>query len=70
MKPEIVALPHFDRRLKRLTKKYRDLTKDLRKLETLIGQNPHLGINLGAGLYKIRLASKSKGKAKAEAFGL
>jgi len=33
-------------------------------------ENPELGNDLGAGLYKIRLAVKSKGKGKSGGFGI
>lgn len=68
MKPEILALPYFDRKLKRLAKKYLSITQELRVLEKELEQNPKLGTDLGAGLYKIRLASKSKGKGKSGGF--
>ncbi|WP_229201682.1 hypothetical protein [Arsenicibacter rosenii] len=60
MKPKILALPYFDRKLKRLAKKYLSLTQELRALEKEIEQNPRLGTDLGAGLYKIRLKEKEK----------
>lgn len=68
MKPEIVALPHFDRRLKRLVKKFRSLSAELSVLEKALEDNPRQGKDLGSGFYKIRLASKSKGTGKSGGF--
>lgn len=59
---------HFARRLKRLAKKYISLSSELADLEKHLEENPRLGTTLGAGLYKIRLASKSKGKGKSSGF--
>ena len=63
MKRKVIAMPHFARRLKRLVKKYSSLSDELAHLENDLEDNPRLGITLGAGLLKIRLASKSKGKS-------
>jgi hypothetical protein len=68
MKRKIIALPHFDRRLKRLVKKFRTLSSEMAAFETSIEQYPKQGKDLGAGLYKIRLASKSKGTGKSGGF--
>src|SRR5438552_611735 len=64
MKYQIKTLPDFDRELKRLSKKYKSLKKDVLALAELIESNPSLGIPLGDNLYKIRLAITSKGKGK------
>ena len=37
---------------------------DLETLEESLIKNPKQGDNLGGGLYKVRLAAKSKGKGK------
>lgn len=68
MSHKIVALPFFNRRLKRLAKKFNSLRGELADLETAIENNPRLGTNLGGGLFKIRLASKSKGTGKSGGF--
>lgn len=68
MKRKIIALPHFDRRLKRLVKKFRSLSAELSAFEKALEENPRQGKDLGLGLYKIRLASKSKGTGKSEGF--
>ncbi len=58
----------FKRELRRLAKKFRTLTSELNDLIDEIEQNPKIGTDLGAGLYKIRLASKSKGGGKSGGF--
>jgi len=57
--------PTFEKELKRLSKKYKSLKKDIQKLEEEIKENPLLGKNLGGGIKKIRLniSSKKQGKS-------
>ena len=64
----IKTIPEFDRRSKRLRKKYISLTGELRTLVQSILTTPRQGESLGAGLYKIRLASASKGGGKSGGF--
>jgi hypothetical protein len=54
----------FKHEAKRLIKKYRSLTSELQEPSELLKSDPHLGQDLGAGLFKIRLAIQSKGKGK------
>lgn len=54
----------FLRRLKILSKRYRSLKDDLKRLEADLLENPYMGTDLGNHLHKIRLAVKSKGKGK------
>ena len=58
----------FEKYFKRYSKKYRSLSDDLHQLEKQLIENPTLGIYLGDGLYKIRLAVKSKSKGKSGGF--
>ena len=51
-----------------MVKKYTSLAKELANLEKFLEDNPQSGNSLGSGLYKIRLASKSKGKGKSGGF--
>ncbi|TGK20155.1 hypothetical protein EHO61_06545 [Leptospira fluminis] len=64
MKFEIVYTGLFERELKNLSKKYRSIKYDLKKLIASIEKNPTQGISLGKDCYKIRLALSSKGKGK------
>ena len=54
----------FVKKAKDLKKKHPSLTQDLEELEKVLLNNPKHGVDLGGGLYKIRLAIKSKGKGK------
>ena len=49
---------------KRLQKKYRSLSNDLQIFVSELKENPDMGIDLGLGVRKIRLAIASKGKGK------
>ncbi|QPH41720.1 type II toxin-antitoxin system RelE/ParE family toxin [Pedobacter endophyticus] len=58
----------FIKKAKFYKKKYLSLIEELRELEKQLLGNPRQGDDLGAGLYKIRLAVKSKGKGKSGGF--
>jgi hypothetical protein len=64
MNCKFLSVATFDRELKRLSKKYKSLKKDIENLKAEIETNPFLGTDLGEGYKKIRLeiASKNKGK--------
>lgn len=64
MEVNIKTIPEFDRRAKRLAKKYKSLKTDLQQLVTILRQTPTHGTDLGGGVYKIRLALASKGGGK------
>lgn len=49
---------------KRLLKKYRSLTDDLQCFVAELKENPDMGVDLGAGVRKVRLSIASKGKGK------
>ncbi len=55
---------NFQKEAKKLIKKYASLKAELAALFTQLENNPTLGISLGNGVYKIRLAIASKGKGK------
>jgi len=65
MNYNIVAIPPFDKQVKRLAKKYPSLKEDLKHLADELSENPFLGKSLGNNCYKIRIniASKSRGKS-------
>lgn len=65
MEVSVKTIPEFDRRAKRLAKKYKSLKSDLQQLVTTLRQIPTLGTDLGGGVFKVRLAiaSKSSGKS-------
>lgn len=60
----IKTIPEFDRRAKRLAKKYKSLKTDLQQLVTTLRQVPTHGTDLGGGVYKIRIAISSKSSGK------
>ena len=64
MKPQITSIPHFDKQVKALAKKYPSLKKDLTKLFDVIQDNPMAGTLLFDEVYKIRMSITSKGKGK------
>lgn len=64
----VTLTPHFEHRYKRFLKKFVSLESDVDSLIAKLTGTPTLGEPLGAGLYKIRLAVKSKGKGKSGGF--
>src|ERR1700722_5676100 len=64
MSYEIIATSPFEKKIKRLAKKYRSLRSDLTEVVNLLSQNPFQGTPLGKECYKIRVAIASKGKGK------
>lgn len=58
----------FKRNLKRLAKKFRTLPNEINQLLDELEAEPNKGTDLGAGFYKIRLASDSKGGGKSGVF--
>lgn len=61
---DVVATRPFERKLKRLAKKYNSILTDLIPLIDNLSQNPTLGKSLGKDCYKIRIAISSKTKGK------
>jgi len=68
MSLNILTLNSFNKDVKRLYKKYRQLPKDLQTLKTELSSNPTSGIDLGNHLYKIRLANSSIPTGKSAGF--
>lgn len=54
----------FDKKIKRLRKRYASIADDYENLLNELRNNPHLGTDLGGGLRKIRMAITSKGRGK------
>jgi hypothetical protein len=63
MANQVITTPYFESKIKRLKKKFSSLNNELGELIDELENNPFTGESLGAGLYKVRLASKSKGKS-------
>jgi mRNA-degrading endonuclease RelE of RelBE toxin-antitoxin system len=68
MSLKIVRLETFDRDVKRLYKKYKQLSSDLRQLHLELSKNPKAGIDLGHYCYKIRVANSSVPTGKSGGF--
>ena len=68
MSKQLIPFAEFQRRAKRLQKKYRSLKSELLRLTDSLAVSPTLGTSLGGGLYKIRLGSASKGGGKSGGF--
>lgn len=64
MNYKVKTIPHFDKALKRLSKKYASLKREYITLLDSIEVEPQQGVNLGNNCYKIRLAISSKNKGK------
>ena len=68
MECRVTPTPYFEGKYKRLSKKFLSLSGELEGLEADLMKNSKMGESLGADLYKIRLASKDKGKGKSGGF--
>ncbi len=60
----VIATEPFERKLKRLAKKYKSLSTDLALVIDELTENPTLGTPIGKDCYKLRIAIASKGKGK------
>lgn len=61
---EIIATKHFIKSAKPLAKKYRSFNNDYQNLLIELESNPDMGVDLGGGFRKVRMAISSKGKGK------
>lgn len=61
---EIIATKPFIKCAKALAKKYRSFNSDYQNLICELEKNPELGVDLGDGYRKVRMAIASKGKGK------
>ena len=64
MKTNLKIQQTFEKEAKRLGKRYPSLRSDVRGLAEEILANPRLGVDLGGGVRKIRMAITSKGRGK------
>jgi len=64
MNYNIETTDSFERKFKRLFKKYRSLKSDMLAFIKELRENPTMGDDLGNGIRKIRMAITSKGKGK------
>jgi len=68
MNLNIKTLESFNKDVKKLFKKYKQLPSDLKLLGDELSLNPKSGIELGNGCYKIRLANSSIPTGKSGGF--
>lgn len=68
MSNKIIFTDFFSKKTKPLIKKFHTLKQEILDLAEDLIENPFLGDDLGNGIRKIRLASKSKGKGKSGGF--
>jgi hypothetical protein len=61
---EIIILPSFEKGAKRLIRKYKSLAIEISAFIALTEKDGVQGISIGNGIFKARLAVKSKNKGK------
>lgn len=64
----ILTLPEFDKNVKKLSKRYKNIKNDLTKLTNDLQSDSDLGIHLFGMCYKIRLANSSVPTGKSKGF--
>ena len=64
MSYEVIFTGSFEKKAKRLIKKYPSFLNELKELTNSLAKNPQQGVPLGNSCYKIRMGIKSKGKGK------
>lgn len=60
----IVTIKTFDKRIKRLAKKYKSIKKDFIAFIENLQENPFIGADLGNGVRKVRMPISDKDKGK------
>ena len=68
METKVIYTEEFEKDVKKFLKKFPTLAEELLVFEESLIENPMQGISLGAGLYKVRVASESKSKGKSGGF--
>ncbi len=61
---KVIPTPTFAKSLKALAKRHKSLKEDVKALVAELERNPLQGVELTAGIRKIRMAIKSKGAGK------
>ena len=64
----ILTIPEFDKSVKKLSKRYKNIKNDLVELVIQLQENPNLGMALFNNCYKIRLANSSVPTGKSKGF--
>ena len=68
MNLKLIATPEFKKSVKKLAKRYKQISKDLKSLEEELTQNNRAGIDLGDNCFKIRLQNSSVPTGKSGGF--
>ena len=68
MSCSVLTIPQFEKDVKKLSKKFKFIKKDLSKLIGELKEQPTQGTSLGYGVYKIRLANSSIPTGKSGGF--
>jgi mRNA-degrading endonuclease RelE of RelBE toxin-antitoxin system len=68
MSLKIVSIKQFDKELKSLYKRYRQIAKDIQKLYEILQLDPKAGTSLAHNCYKLRLANSSVPTGKSGGF--
>ncbi|MBC7588981.1 MAG: type II toxin-antitoxin system RelE/ParE family toxin [Chitinophagaceae bacterium] len=64
MNYKVKTIPHFDKAIKRLAKKFASLKSEYISLIDSLEKSPEQGIAIGYNCYKIRISIASKGNGK------
>lgn len=64
MSYRVLTIPKFEKKLKRLVKKYPSLKKEYSDMVFSLKEEPQQGTCIAENCYKIRLATKPKGKGE------
>ncbi|HFD14497.1 MAG TPA: hypothetical protein ENJ34_04245 [Epsilonproteobacteria bacterium] len=65
---KVEYIPNFYRKIKKLSKKNKNLVKDIQALVKVLEKDPTTGTFLGNDIYKIRVANSSKNIGKRGGF--
>lgn len=64
MNCEIATLANFDKKAKKLAKRYQSFKNDYAALLNSLREDPHQGVEITAGVRKVRMTISSKGRGK------
>ncbi|MCU0418204.1 MAG: type II toxin-antitoxin system RelE/ParE family toxin [Cyclobacteriaceae bacterium] len=61
---EVIATENFEKKLKRLSKRYRSIRSDLLPIVEQLASKPFLGTPISKDCFKVRVGITSKGRGK------
>lgn len=64
----VFTIPEFDKNVKKLSKRYKNIKNDLKSLLLELTNNPKVGTPLANNCYKIRVANSSVPTGKSKGF--